>query len=232
MLRKTGGSVGLGVSARPGPAEAVVMQNRPWAATGSIAVDVLVHWALVVQRAGDAVAGLYADEARADGYEWQERTMLAAVEQIAQLGCRIDVSGGRRDACHPAAEAVAAAVRALDDGGRVAHCARNGAPNGWAEPSRWLMPERWEAEGQAMWCYLDRRQGAHCPLVRVATVETVAAGRDEYRAWWDALAMLAAVLSGRALGFAVLPPSVPREPWLGGLDDGAIALVCRAQSTN
>lgn len=216
MLRKTGGSTGLGVSARPGPAEAVVQQGRPWAATGSIAVDVLVIWALVVQRAGDAVSGLYADEARADGHQWQERTMLAAVEQIAQLGCRIDVSAGRRDNVHPAAEAVAAAVRALDDGGKVAHCARNGAPNGWAEPGRWLMPERWEVEGErAMWCYADKRMGAHCPLVRVATADTVAAGRDEYRAWWDALSMLACVLSTRALGFAVLAPSVAREPWLG-----------------
>jgi hypothetical protein len=66
-----------------------------------------------------------------------------------------------------------------------------------------------------MWCYADKRMGAHCPLVRVATVETVAAGRDEYRAWWDALMMLSWSLSARALGFAVLPPSVDREPWIG-----------------
>ena len=216
MLRKTGGSLGLGVSARPGPAEAVAQQGRPWAATGSIAVDVLVTWALVVQRAGDAVAGLYADEARADGCEWQERTMLAVVEQIAQLGCRIDVSGGRRDTCHPAAEAVAAAVRALDDGGIVTRCAWQGAPNGWSEPSRWLMPERWEVEGErAMWCYVANKQGAHCPLVTVASVDTIAAARAEYRAWWDALMMLAWALSARAMGFAVLPPSVEREPWIG-----------------
>jgi hypothetical protein len=214
MLIKTGGSMGLGVSARPGAAEPVVQASRPWAACGSINVDALVIWALVVQRAGDAVAGLYADEARADGYQWQERTGLAAVEQIAQLGCRIDVSGGRRDNVHPAAEAVAAAVRALDDGGLVTRCAWNGAPNGWAEPSRWLMPERWEADGErAMWCYADKRMGAHCPLVTVASRDTVAAGRAEWLAWWDALSMLAMVLQGRALGFAVLPPSVAREPW-------------------
>lgn len=208
----------MGVSAQAGPAEAVALAARPWAATGSIAVDDLVRWALVVQRAGDAAAGLYEVEARADGVEWQTRTMLAKVEQIAQLGCQIDVSGGWRDNCHPAAEAVAAAVRALDDGGRVLRCAWNGAPNGWAEPSRWLVPERWEVEGErAMWCYQGRRNtGAHCPLVSVASVESIAAARAEYLAWWDGLQMLAWQLSKRALGFVVLPPAAPREPW--GLD--------------
>jgi hypothetical protein len=215
MLRKTGASTGMGVSARPGAAEPVVQASRPWAACGSINVDALVIWALVVQRAGDAVAGLYADEARADGYQWQERTGLSQIEQIAKLGRKIDVSGGRRDNVHPAAEAVAAAVRSLDDGGLVTRCAWNGAPNGWAEPARWLVPERWEIPGErAMWCRTGQRNiGMHCPLVLVASPDTIAAARDEYRAWWDALAMLGHVLAGRNLGFAVLPPSVVREPW-------------------
>lgn len=214
MLRRTGGSTGYGVSERPGPVTMPEVQRRPWEPSGSVAVDVLVTWALVAQRAGDDAAGLYQVEAEADGVEWQNRTMLAQVEQIAALGCRIDVSGGRASAEHPAASAVAAAVRALGDRGLVALHARVGAPNGWAAPSKWLVPERWELEGEAaMWCYVSKRQGAHCPLVRTATADTIEAGKAEYRAWWDALMMLAWVLSGRALGFVVTRPSVDREPW-------------------
>lgn len=214
MLRKTGGSTGMGVSAQAGPATAVVQGGRPWAATGSMAVDDLVVWALVVQRAGNAMAGLSEVEAAAAGFDPYSRTMLAVVEQIAQLGCRIDVSSGQRDATHPVADAVAAAIEALDDDGAVKHAARWGPPNGWAAPARWLVPERWEKEGVAMWCYAEKRLGAHCPLVRVADADTVAAGRAAYLAWWDALMMLAWTLAGKALGFIVLPPSVAREPWL------------------
>lgn len=217
MLRKTGSSTGFGVSARPGPVTEPEQARRPWEPGGSVAVDVLVEWALARQRAGDSTAGLYQLEAEADGIEWQNRTMLSQVEQIAALGCRIDVSSGRSAAVHPAADAVAAAVRALPGGERIAHAARWGMPNGWAAPVRWLAPERWDVEGgRAMWCYVERTQGAHCPLIRVGSDESVALARDEYRAWWDALKMLAWVLAGRALGFIVEGPGVAREPWLDG----------------
>jgi hypothetical protein len=214
MQIRKGGSSGAGVSALPGPAVIEGPGARPWAATGSIPVDVLVQWALVNQRAGDAVSGLFQLEAEADGHVWQERTTLAAVEQIAQLGCRVDVSAGRADRVHPAAQAVAAAVRDLDDGGIVARCARGGAPSRWREPERWLVPWRWKVEGkQAETLYTERKLGAYCPLSTVATSESVADGRAEYLAWWDALSMLGWVLGGRALGFAVEGPSVAREPW-------------------
>lgn len=215
MQIRKGGSTGAGVSARPGPAVQDAPGARPWAARGAIAVDLLVHWALVEQRAGDAVAGLYQLEAQADGYCWREGSTLSRLETIAQLGMRVDISGGVADRVHSAAEAVAQAVRALDDGGLVARCARGGAPGGWREPVRWMKPRAWEVQGErAQWVYSDRRMGAYCPLVVVATEESVEDARAVYRAWWDALAMLGFVLGRKALGFVVEPPSVAREPWL------------------
>jgi hypothetical protein len=192
------------------------LRARPWEATGSVAIDVLVTWALVSQRAGNVVAGLHQLEAQAEGFAWQERTMLAQVEQMEALGCRIDVSGAGRELVHPAAEAVAAAVALAPGGERIARCAREGAPGGWWTPERWFVPERWEIEGErAMWCYVEARQGKHCPLVRVASVDSVERARGEYRGWWDDLEDMAWQLSKRALGFVVGAPSVVREPWAG-----------------
>jgi hypothetical protein len=196
---------------------------RPWAATGSVPVDVLVGWALIEQRAGNAMAGLNQVEAEAVGFQWQARTLSAAVAEIAELGCRPDVSGGGREVVHPAAEAVVAAIALLPEGERIVRAARQGPPNGWHAPTRWLVPERWEPDGErAMWCWGERRNvGAHCPLVRVACADTIAAARAEWLAWWDALAELGWRLGMRGLGFAVVGPSVVREPWgAGGVDAG------------
>lgn len=221
-MRKTGGAFGMGggpmaVAAGLSDAEER-LRARPWEATGSVCVDVLAHWAIVLQRAGNAVAGLHQLEAQAQGFAWQERTMMAVVEDMEALGCRIDVSGRGREIVHPAAEAVAAAVALLPGGERIVRCAREGAPGGWWLPERWLAPMRWEAERatgemRAVVCYLANKQGAHCPLVEIASLDSIERARAEYRGWWDDLQMLAWSLQGRALGFAVIGPSVVREPW-------------------
>lgn len=218
MLRKTGAGVAVNGVASDGArlSEAELrLRARPWEATGSVAIDVLVVWALVQQRAGNVVAGLHQLEAQAEGFAWQERTMLAQVEQMEALGCRIDVSGAGRELVHPAAEAVAAAVALAPGGERIARCAREGAPGGWWLPERWLVPMRWEEPGvRAMWQWGERNNvGKHCPLVRVASVDSVERAREEYVGWWDDLMLLAWTLGARALGFALLPPSVAREPW-------------------
>jgi hypothetical protein len=212
MLVMKGGSTGFNGAARP--AEAVRQARRPWAETGSMPVDLLLTWAIVEQRAGNAVAGLFEAEVGAAGLTRRNRTLLAEVEQIAQLGCRIDVSGGVSDAVHPAADAVVAVLAAHERGARMVHCARCGPPGGWAEPARWMMPERWTVPGEeAMWCYVERTAGRHCPLVRVTSWEAIEAARGEYAGWWDDLGDVAWALSERALGFAVTGPSVVREPW-------------------
>jgi hypothetical protein len=217
MLRRTGSSVGMGISARPGPAEVVFLARRPWEPAGRVAVDALVVWALRDQRAGrDPVAGMYRAEAEADGYAWRGSSSdgVAAVGRIGEVGCRIDVSGGGRAVVHLAADAVEVAIRSLEAAALVVDYGQAGAaPSGWEAPDAWFMPSEWEAGGEAMWVYAERRQGAHCPIVQVSSEDGVELARGEYRRWWDALEQLAWLLSARALGFVVMGPSVPREPW-------------------
>jgi hypothetical protein len=222
MLRKTGGGFGVAggpMASKAGLSEAELrLRARPWEATGRVAIDLLVTWALVDQRAGNAVAGLHEIEAVAAGYAWQKRTTLAGLEQVAALGRRIDVSGGlTRDTAHPAALAVAEAVAQHERGDRLARCAREGAPGGWWMPERWLAPMSWREPGvQATVCYFAGKQGAHCPVVQIASLDSIERARADYVEWWQDLCELAWQLDARALGFAIAPPSVVREPWLKG----------------
>lgn len=220
MERRTGSTQAAAVNA-----DEARMRARPWEATGSVAVDVFVHWALVLQKAGHASEGLNQLEAQASGLQWQMKTATAQVEQLAALGRRIDVSGGGRQMAHPAAEAVVAAIATMPAGRRITRYAFDGTPGGWWQPERWLVPMSWKVEREkATVCYFAGKQAAHCPLVQIASLDSIARAREEYRGWWDDLEDLTWTLNKRALGFVVLPPSVVREPWIEALD-GAELLV-------
>lgn len=197
----------------------------PWQRTGSADVERLVSWTYGPQMADRfATSGLFELEARAAGYEWRNSSTdgCATIENIARVGCRIDISGAGRETVHPVAEAVVGVVAAHDAAELLRyHGVLDSRPN-WRGPKRWFIPERWKVEGEdAMWVYTERTSQPYCPLIQVASAETVERARATYLRWWDALDDVAWRLGQRALGFTVLAPQVDREPWLQKPVDGA-----------
>jgi thiol-disulfide isomerase/thioredoxin len=229
MLRKTGSSVGFNgaavglnaAEAAPGPAA------RPWA-SGSVEVEALLAWAYQDQKAGGSPTdGLSEVEAVSEGLVWYGSSTCgcAAVERIGLLNARVDVSGpGRRDV-HPVADAVVATLEGSELFRQVLRSwARSGArPGGWAKPARWCEPVHgWVRVGLEATAIYESAGGVGGGARQVTPVlfrgpDAVAvemeAGRDQYRAWRAAMDDLAWALNGLNLGFAVLPPAAPAEPW-------------------
>lgn len=193
---------------------------RPWVRTGSIDVEQLAQWAYGVQMVDRFErVGLHAIEAEAAGYEVTRSSAdgVGQLMQIEHLGCRIDRSSGLvSDSVHPAALAVAAALRDIEHGDRVRFHAQAGTrPVAWVEPERKARASFWVKEWQeAMVEYQGPgRKGAYCPVIIVWDSKRAAWGRADYAQWWEALAELAWRLSTRALGFTVTGPIAPAEPW-------------------
>jgi hypothetical protein len=203
--------------------------SRPWDG-GKVAIDVLVHWALSDQRAGDVFAGLFAIEAEAITGEPRgvSGDGCAAVERIAALGCQVDGGSRGKDYTDPVADLVATLVMQLphDQRALVSDSGRSGeAPGGVLPPARWLAPIRWEeSEREAVSTYVQAKMGHHCPLVRVSSPATMEENRRLYHRWWDALQVLAFNLSCRPLPFVVTDPAAARAPWGEGIDSRAVAL--------
>jgi hypothetical protein len=201
----------------------------PWHG-GRVAVDRLVEWALVNQRAGDVFAGLFAIEAQVVSGEPRgvSGDGCVAVERIAAMGCQVDGGGYRPGGGNEVADLVATLVAGLDHDDRalVTDAARAGGPPWhWHAPARWLMPMRWVVpEKEAVDAYDRGKMGQHCPLVRASSPATIDENRALYGRWWTALQRLAFMLSLRPLGFVVTEPAAAAAPWRGGLDSQAIAL--------
>ena len=200
-----------------GEAPSAGVGSRPWS-SGSVDVETLATWAYRDQMVDRfQSAGLHAIERELAGMEPSASSTdgCAALARIAHMGGRIDVGMGRiTDVVHPAAEAVASVLSYIDGGDTVAWHARTGSrPGGWALPAKRWRPVMWEREGLAAWERSD--EGTRfTPLISLGSPEDVAARRVDYTAWWEALDVLAWRLSMKAMGFVVLRPGVPREPWL------------------
>jgi hypothetical protein len=206
------------------PADALPRQAapgaRPWEPEGSIDVERLVTWALRDQKADrHAGVGLHRIEAEVEGLEPGGRSAdgCAALADIEHLGCRIDRRVGLvRDLVHPAAEAVAVACGEVEGGDLVRSYGRLGVrPEGWAEPVRWWRPVVWVKYGEeGQWERTGRGNSPRfCRIIPTVTRSELARRRIAYLTWWEGLDQLAWRLSLRALGFTVLRPSAPLEPW-------------------
>ncbi len=195
---------------------------RPWERQGSIDVEALVHWAYGVQLVDRFErSGLHAIEAAAAGYEVRAYSGcgVGQLMQINHLGCRVD-SGGAiiSDAVHPAAYAVAQALRGIAGGELVrAHGQAGTRPSSWVPPVYRVRPVSWDMEDRqaAIEYQGPGRKGAYCPLIRVWDDAREAWGRALYQRWWAGLEALAWSLSKMALGFMVTGPAAPLEPWVG-----------------
>lgn len=200
----------------------------PWQRTGSVDVELLVAWTYGPQQADRfRTSGLFELEARAAGFEWHGSSTdgCATIERIAEVGCRIDISSGpSRDLVHPAAEAVVSVVSRHAEASLIRYHAMLDSQPNWKGPRRWFIPERWKVEGEdAMWVYTERTSQPYCPLIQIASSETVDVARAQYVRWWDALEAVAWSLSARALSFTVLAPQRAREPWLQkGVESSAL----------
>lgn len=196
---------------------------RPWEASGSIDIERLAVWAYRDQLVDRfASSGLHAIEAEVAGFEPRGASTdgCATLAQIAHMGCRIDRRGAIIDhPVHPAAEMVAAALGGIKHGDRVVYHARlGGRPSGWEEPEpgKWFRAVQWRKPWVEAEPELFRGRPHYCAVMPTVTPAELIRRRSEYRRWWDALDQLAFALSLRALGFAVLRPTAPREPWQAG----------------
>lgn len=194
---------------------------RPWAAGGTVDVEVLAAWAYAVQMVDRFErGGLHPIEAAAMGFEpcGFSADGVSQLMAIHHLGCRV-TSGGVRvsDAVHPAAYALAQTLRGIEHGELVRACALAGTrPSGWVPPVHRIRPVMWERVGEkAVVEYQGPgRKGGYCQLIYAWDAPRQAWGRAEYRKWWAALDALAWKLSAQALGFLVTAPAAPPEPWL------------------
>ncbi|AKM09866.1 hypothetical protein AB433_07520 [Croceicoccus naphthovorans] len=207
--------------------EGIMPLRRPWERTGRIDVEQLCAWAYGPQMVDRYErVGLSVMEAEAAEYEVIRYSTdgVGQLMQIEHLGCRIDRGGVTiSDDVHPAALAVANAVRAAEGGGAVRAFALAGVrPTAWMEPDRkvrasvWVKPwEKAQVEYQG-----PGRKGAYCPVIVLWDDRRKEWGRAEYARWWNGLSEVAWLLSTRALGFEVTGPEAPQEPWA---DDGDAA---------
>lgn len=240
MLSKTGTSLGLGLTgAVEERVSAPALAPRPWERRQALAVDLLVTWTLRDQRAHSSRAGLLEAEARAEAslrgmasFHWDRSSTdgSAAIADQGHMGCRIDRSGGGgAGKVSDVADAVWAGIRALDAAALVTQFGLLGVPpDGWQMPRVRSWPRLgWKREGvEGVVAYEGERTAGPSTPVVIVSLEGVEANRRRYLAWWDALEELQWLLTARALGFAVLPPSVEREPWVkdptGGIDNAGL----------
>ena len=205
-----------------GSAGPIASPSRPWDPHGSIDVEHLLGWAYGAQMVDRFErSGLNAIEAAACGFEPRAMSTdgVGQMLLIGNLGCRIDGGGVRvSDAVHPAAYAVAQAVRRVDGGERLRFHAMAGTrPQGWVEPAHKVRAAVWVKPGEKAQVEYQGpgRKGGYCQVIFVWNSEREAWGRSDYARWWRALSDLAWELSRSALGFLVTGPAAPAEPWLG-----------------
>lgn len=201
--------------------EGHVTSPRPWELTGSIDVEQLLNWAYAVQMVDRFErVGLHPIEAEIEGFEPNAYSTdgVGQLMAIEHLGCRIDA--GRSivsHAVHPAALAVASAVKDIEHGNRARQHAQAGTrPSAWVEPEHKVRPRVWSKLGEKAQVDYEGpgRKGAHCSIIILWTDERRHWGRHDYTTWWNALDDLTWRLSTRALGFTVTGPAAPPQPWL------------------
>ncbi|MBU6167080.1 MAG: hypothetical protein KGQ52_13280 [Alphaproteobacteria bacterium] len=228
MLRLTGSGVHLN-GAMGAAAVAPAVRLLPWQRTGRIDVETLVAWAFDDQRVGAAAAGLNEIEALAAGLTWQGRSGCgcARAADIAKLDTRVDVSRASLNSnVHPVAEAVMNVIECSPQRDLLMAWARTGAkPGGWAIPPRWVEPVNGWVDGERfakaapIYDLVGGAAGGQrraLPIVARdpdVVMREVGERRAIYALWWQAVADLGFELSLMNLGFVVLPPGSPREPW-------------------
>lgn len=193
----------------------------PWERRGEIAVDLLLAWAYGEQRIGDSgLKGLHAIEQEAVTGESNRHSAdgCFAIGERARVGAVIDSFGPAPGVeHHPAAEAVAEAVARLPRGCRqlVERWARAGvAPGGWQEPARSIIARDWrDGYAEAYWTHGPNGKTRETLVMPNRSPELIEASRANYALWHAAMLGLYRALSTRALGFLLMPPSVPGEPW-------------------
>jgi hypothetical protein len=205
--------------------EALAAPARPWERTGSIDVEALAAWAYGVQMVERFErAGLHAIEAEAAGFEPSGYSAdgVGQLMKIEHLGCRIDgVAPIVSDVCHPVAYALAAALADVAEGRRVRYHALSGTrPKEWIPPKHYARAAVWKKPWEEAQVEYQGpgRKGGYCQVILLWDRQREAWGREQYGAWWNALADLSWRLSTRALGFSVTGPSAPAEPWLAAAE--------------
>ena len=183
----------------------------------AVCVEDALDWAYRRQRVEGALESLDERWAAAPGRSWS-RDGVVAVQRIAALGCRVDASMDLGYDVHEDARAIAAIA------GRyrlVVELARAGALEGpwWAPngPGRYR-PET-DATGRALMIWPttgSKKTAIACRVVLDGDdPRVVEHARAVYRAWWSALAEVAAALAETCLETMRVraTPRARAEPW-------------------
>ncbi len=194
-----------------------------------IDIEALLHWTMQAEFA-HAIArpgGLLAAEASAAGFAERARRSrdgTAKLDMIAGLGCIPQESLLFLNHCHPDAEAVyGLASRMLVDADLavIVECARSGNRPDW-RPDIKPLGVRYEVNysatgdvGRAVVRCNGRTGMRHCRVEYYDRSREIAAFRDRYLRWWDAMTALAASLVGSNLTrwSVISRPAADREPW-------------------
>lgn len=192
-----------------------------------IDIEALLRWTMQTEFA-HAVArpgGLFAAEASVAGLAKRGRSKdgTAKLDMIAGLGCIPQESVLFLAHCHPDAEAVygrASRMLGRADLAVIVECARSGNRPDW-RPGIKPFGVRFEVnysvggDPRAVVRYNSRRRMAYCRVEFYDRSREIAAFRDRYLRWWDAMTALAASLDDSDLKrWSVIRPAADREPWL------------------
>lgn len=192
-----------------------------------IDIEALLRWAMQTEFA-HAVArpgGLFAAEASVAGFTVRGRSTdgTAKLQMVSGLGCLPQESVPFLAHCHPDAEAVyGLASRTLGraDLAVIVQCARSGSRPDW-RPDIKPFGVRYEInysageDPRAVVRYNGRTAARYCRVDFYDRSDEIAAFRDHYLRWWDAMAALAASLDDSDLArWEVIRPAAHREPWL------------------
>ena len=199
--------------------------------TGRTLIDIeaLLRWTMQTEFAHTASrsGGLFAAEASVAGFTRRGRAKdgTAKLETIAGLGCMPQESLLFLAHCHPDAETVyglASRMLARVDLAVIVECARNGDRPDW-RPDIKPFGVRYEVnhavdDPSAVVRYDSGRRVRYCRVEFYDRSREIAAFRDRYLRWWDAMTALAAGLDDSDLvRWSVIRPAASREPWLSQL---------------
>ena len=192
-----------------------------------IDIEALLRWTMQTEFA-HAVArpgGLFAAEASVARLAKRGRSKdgTAKLDMIAGLGCIPQESVPFSAHCHPDAEAVygrASRMLGRADLAVIVECARSGNRPDWRPDIkpfgvRFEVKDSVGGDPRAVVRYDSRRRMAYCRVEFYDRSREIAAFRDRYLRWWDAMTALAASLDDSDLKrWSVIRPAADREPWL------------------
>ncbi|MBN9525440.1 MAG: hypothetical protein J0H82_04495 [Alphaproteobacteria bacterium] len=193
-----------------------------------VSIEWLLEWTYRQQRAQHYAGrgiGLYEGERAAQGVEWFGHSAdgVFEIERRAQIGGRIDVSGGDMGWLDDDAATVHDVVEGAPDGILVIRQAEIGGRPSWGADAQPRLRPVLDAKGKPeigyWWDFDARDHRRYCPVIVLNSADEVAHVRAVYQRWARAVIAIRLRLlnADRSLRRHRLDQTVPPlAPWLDG----------------